>query len=356
MKYAQVILENGVRITGNMFAYQAEVIGEIVFVTNVVGYQEVLTDPAYAGKIVVMTYPLVGNYGIILDDMEALNSRVKAVIVREKCEKPNNFRCEMEFAGFLKQNKVVGLEGVDTRQITKQIKNHGKMKAIISARDIDDKTAKQMFEGYAEPDTVGEISTKNEYTVGSGTNHVAVLDFGVTMCFLRTLINKDFKVTVFPAQTPADTILKSEIQALILSDGPGFSVSTGQAEKTVARLLGRLPVLGIGLGQNIAARACGLTVKPLKYGRNGSNHPVKGAGTSKIYITTQHESYYIDGAGEDFEVTYTNLSDGTIAGIKHKIFPLEGVSFIPDGEDIVGGTGFIYNDFKLQIEGVFIGA
>lgn len=353
---AQLILENGIRIKGRVFAYAQDVVGDIVFVTNVVGYQEILTNPAYAGKIVVMTYPLIGNYGIILDDMESFNSKVKALVVREKCDKPNNFRCEMELNGFLKQNKVLGLEGVDTRFIAKTIKNSGSMKAIITMDDIDDARAKEMFELYEEPDMVSEISAKNEYTTGNGAYHVGVLDFGLTVSFLRTLIKKDFKVTVFPAITNAKRIKAKGCSALILSNGPGMCGTTDIAVGTVSSLIGSMPILGVGLGMNVAAKACGLKIRPLKYGRNGSSNPVKSLRDGRVHVTMQQERYYIEDENGIFDATYKNLGDNTIAGIKHKTFPLIGCSFLPDAEDSACGTGFVYDEFKKLIEGVFIDA
>lgn len=353
---AQLVLENGVRLRGNAFASLKEAVGDIVFVTNVVGYQEILTNPAFAGKIVVMTYPLIGNYGIILDDMESISSKVKALVVREKCDKPNNFRCEMELNGFLKQNGVSGLEGVDTRFIAKTIKNHGSMKAIITTEEIDENRAKEIFAAYVEPDMVSEVSAKNEYTTGNGAFHIGVLDFGVTMSFLRSLMAKDFKVTVFPATTTAESIVKSGCSGLILSNGPGLGATTETAKKTAQELIGKLPVLGIGLGMDVLAKAFGLSVKPLKYGRNGGNHPVKSLKNARVHVSSQYERYFIEDAGEDFNITFVNLSDNTIAGMRHKTLPVICCSFLPDAEDLSCGTGFVYDDFKKMIEGVYIDA
>ncbi len=352
---AELILENGMKFKGNAFGYIKETVGEVVFTTGMTGYQETITDPSFAGQIVTMTYPLIGNYGINLDDMESRKPFLKALIVREKCDMPNNWRCEMELDGYLRQNKIMGLEGIDTRALTRTIREKGCMKGIITTR-VDDLTPsqiKQKFDTYTNVNAVREVTIDEPYTVSGGGTHLAVLDCGIKNGIIRDLAKRGCKLSVFPAYTSADEILSVNPDAIFLGNGPGDPKDIPEIVDTVKALIeSGKPVLGICLGHQLISLALGCNTTKLKFGHHGGNHPVKDLQTGRVYITSQNHNYVVCDLCDDVEPTFVNVNDGSIEGIRHKTKPIYSVQFHPEASPGPLDTQVLFDRFLKIIEEV----
>jgi carbamoyl-phosphate synthase small subunit len=325
-----LILENGIIFEGNIFGYTEESVGEVVFNTGMTGYQEVLTDPSYYGQIVTMTYPLIGNYGINLDDIESKCPKVRGFIVREKCDYPSNFRCEMDLEGYLKQNKIIGLEGIDTRALTKILRKNGTMRGIIATKELFQSEINQKLSAFSNKTAVMKVTTKKSYTVYGTGQHVAVMDFGIKENILRSFIHRKCKLTVFPADASASEILDVNPDLIFLSNGPGDPGDLQDVIKSLKELIGKKPIVGICLGHQLLALALGGKTQKLKFGHRGCNHPVKDIEENKVYITTQNHGYYVSVLPEDMEVTHLSVNDGTIEGMRHKRLPVFSVQFHPE--------------------------
>lgn len=344
---AELILENGVKFKGKAFGYIKEAVGEVVFTTCMTGYQEELTDPSFAGQIVTMTYPLIGNYGINLEDMESKKPYLKGFVVREKCDMPSNWRCEMELDGFLKQYKIMGLEGIDTRALTRVLRDNGTMKGIITTR-IDDLTSsqiKQKFDTYTNKNAVKEVTCDEKYILSGNKMHIAVLDLGIKKGILRDLHKRGCKLTVFPAFTPYQEILDSKPDALFIGNGPGNPKDIQEVIENVKMFFGKIPVLGICLGHQIISLALGCNTTKLKFGHHGGNHPVKDLKTGRVYITSQNHEFVVSDLSDDVEATFINVNDGSIEGIKHKTLPIYCVQFHPEASPGPLDTQFLFDRF-----------
>ncbi|HEY8892303.1 MAG TPA: carbamoyl phosphate synthase small subunit [Clostridium sp.] len=326
----KLILENGIIFEGNMFGYIEESVGEVVFNTGMSGYEEILTDPSYYGQIVTMTYPLIGNYGINLDDVESKSPKVKGLIVREKCDSPNNWRCEMDLEGYLKQNKIIGLEGIDTRALTKILRNKGTMKGIIATKELTKGEIEQKFMDFNNRDAVRSVTSKEVYTIEGAGRHIAVIDFGIKENILRSFAARNCKITIFPAYSKSEEILKVNPDLVFLSNGPGNPEDLQEVIEMVKEIIGKKPIVGICLGHQLLALALGGETKKLKFGHRGCNHPVKDIEENKVYITSQNHGYYVSRLPEDMEVTHVSVNDGTIEGMKHKNLPIFSVQFHPE--------------------------
>lgn len=351
---AELILENGQKFKGNAFGYVKESVGEVVFTTGMTGYQETLTDPSFAGQIVTMTYPLIGNYGINLEDMEAAKPYLKGLIVREKCNSPSNWRCEMEIDGFLKQNKIVGLEGVDTRALTRVLRDNGTMRGIITTR-IDDLTPsqiKQKFDMYTNKNAVKEATCKEKYVMSGQGTHLAVLDLGIKKGILRDLNKRGCKLTVFPAYSTVEEILSCSPDALFIGNGPGDPKDIQDIIENVKVLMDKIPVLGICLGHQVISLALGCDTSRLKFGHHGGNHPVKDLKTGRVYITSQNHEFVVSELSDDVEATFVNVNDGSIEGIKHKTKPIYSVQFHPEASPGPLDTQILFDRFLKIIEEV----
>jgi carbamoyl-phosphate synthase small subunit len=326
----KLILENGVIFEGNIFGYLEDSVGEVVFNTGMTGYQEVLTDPSYYGQIVTMTYPLIGNYGINLEDMESKWPKVRGFIVREKCDYPNNFRCEMELEGYFKQNKIIGLEGIDTRALTKILRTNGTMKGIIATKELSQSEIKQKFSNFDNSDAVRKVTTEKAYTIQGNGAHVAVMDFGIKENILRSFKERGCKLTVFPSNAKAEEILNVNPDLIFLSNGPGDPEDLHEVIDTLKHLVDKKPVVGICLGHQLLAIALGGKTEKLKFGHRGCNHPVKDIEENKVYITTQNHGYYVSLLPQDMKITHVSVNDGTIEGMRHESLPIFSVQFHPE--------------------------
>ncbi|MCD8390942.1 MAG: glutamine-hydrolyzing carbamoyl-phosphate synthase small subunit [Firmicutes bacterium] len=347
---AQLILENGMRFSGKLFGAEKNIVGEIVFTTGMTGYQETLTDPSYAGQIVTMTFPLIGNYGINLDDMEAKRANLKAFVVREKCDFPSNFRNEMNLDDFLRAQGVVGLEGVDTRAITKILRENGTMKACIVANNPSDEEVRLLLNGLDNSGVIMSTTAEQVYTINEGGKpSVAFIDMGAKDGILRDLAARGCKITVYPANIPASVILESNPDMVFISNGPGDPLDAPGTVDTVKEIVGKLPICGICMGHQIIGLALGCTTQKLKFGHHGANHPVKDLSTGNVFITSQNHNYIVSNYPNDVEETFVNVNDGTCEGIRHKTLPIQSVQFHPEASPGPLDTGWLFDRFLKEV-------
>jgi carbamoyl-phosphate synthase small subunit len=342
---AKLILENGMVFEGKAFGYLKESVGEVVFTTGMTGYQEVLTDPSYYGQIVTMTYPLIGNYGINLEDMESDSIKVKGFIVREKCNLPSNFRCELGLEDFLKQGKVIGLEGIDTRALTKVLRNSGTMRGIIALEDIDDEYVKEKISGFSTKEAVKTVTTNKSYTIEGTGKHIAIMDFGIKTNIIRNFKKRNCKLTVFPATATAEEVLSVNPDLVFLSNGPGDPEDLDFAIENIKKLVGKKPITGICLGHQLLGLALGGKTSKLKFGHRGCNHPVKDLEANIVHITSQNHGYVVEKLPNNMEVTHVNINDGTVEGMKHKSLPIYSVQFHPEASAGPKDSEYIFDKF-----------
>lgn len=344
---AQLILENGTVFEGTAFGYLKETVGEVVFNTGMTGYQEILTDPSYYGQIVTMTYPLIGNYGLNLDDNESAGVKVKGFVVREKSDAPNNWRCEFELDEYLNRHKIIGIEGVDTRALTKIIRNSGTMKGIIAVRELTEGQIQTKFDGFHNTTAVEEVTTDVIKEMDGEGLHIAAMDFGIKNNILRSFKHRNCKITVFPAFTKAEDILAVNPDGIFLSNGPGDPKDIMPAVEEIKKLIGKKPMTGICLGHQLLALAMGGDTEKLKFGHRGANHPVKDLKTGRVMITSQNHGYVVkeDGLPEGIEVTHLNLNDYTVEGMKHEEKKIYSIQFHPEACPGPHDTDPIFDEF-----------
>lgn len=348
---AQLILENGMVFEGKAFGYLKETVGEVVFTTGMTGYQETLTDPSFYGQMVVMTYPLIGNYGINLEDMESYKAHVRGFIVREKCDYPNNFRCELTLDGYLKSQKIIGLEGIDTRALTKVLREHGTMRGIITVRELSPSQVKLKIDAFSNRSAVAEVtSTERCEHKGKGI-HVAVLDCGIKQNIIRSFIAKGCKLTVFPAFTSASEILSVNPDGVFISNGPGDPTDIPQVIENIKEIIGKKPVTGICLGHQLLALALGGKTAKLKFGHHGANHPVKDFRKNRVFITSQNHEYVVDTLPQGAEATHINVNDQTIEGMYIKDLDIYSVQFHPEACPGPTDIAYIFDEFIKVMQG-----
>lgn len=342
---AKLILENGMIFEGKSFGYLGESVGEVVFTTGMTGYQEVLTDPSYHGQIVTMTYPLIGNYGINLDDMESNKPQVRGFIVREKCNIPNNFRCEMNLDDYLKQNKIVGIEGIDTRALTKILRNNGTMKGIITLDHSELSEVKKEIEAFSNKDAVSNVTTDKIYEIDGEGKHVAIIDYGIKNNILNCFRKRGCKITVFPSNVTAEEVLNINPDLVFLSNGPGDPEDLETEIENIKKIIGKKPIVGICLGHQLLVLSLGGSTTKLKFGHRGCNHPVKDLETGRVHITSQNHGYVVNEVPEDVEITHVNINDGTVEGLKHKTMPVYSVQFHPEASAGPKDSEYIFDRF-----------
>ena len=342
---ARLILENGMIFEGNAFGYLKDSVGEVVFTTGMTGYQEVLTDPSYYGQIVTMTYPLIGNYGINLEDNESNSPKVRGFIVREKCSFPNNFRCEFGLEDYLKQNKIIGLEGIDTRALTKVLRNNGTMRGIISLEYETLEEVKEKITAFSNKDAVKMVTAKEPYIIEGTGKHVAIMDFGIKSNIIRNFKKRNCKITIFPMNATAEEILSVNPDLVFLSNGPGDPEDLGFVIENIKKIVGVKPIVGICLGHQLLALTLGGKTSKLKFGHRGGNHPVKDLEENKIFITSQNHGYYVSEMPENMEVTHINLNDNTVEGMRHKELPIYSVQYHPEACPGPKDNDYIFDKF-----------
>ena len=356
---AQLILENGLTFTGEAFGYLKETTGEVVFYSGSAGYQETITDPALADKLVVMTYPLVGNYGVNLDDDESDVPRLRGLIVRESCDMPNNWRCEMELESFLKQHKIVGIKGVDTRALTRAIRDNGAMKGMITTRfaEMTESQIAQKFQNYSEKVDLSAMTCAEKYVLDNKGKHVAVIDLGLRKSMLKELQARGLKLTVFPGTANFDEIMAVAPQGVIVSSGASILEDEALTKNVVATVKqivdAKMPVAGLGIGYCVVAMALGCGVNKLKYGSHGASYAVKDSKTGRLYTTAQNIDYAVDAnaLAEGVEVLMTAVNGGSVEAIRHKAVPAYAVKFMPETLKCKeAGTGFVYDTIMSVLE------
>jgi len=349
---AILALEDGTIFEGKSFGASGERTGEVVFNTSMAGYQEILTDPSYKGQIVTMTYPLIGNYGVNLEDIESRKPFVEGFVVKEYSRIASNWRAQENLDEYLKEYNILGIEGIDTRALTRRIRLQGAMKAAISDRELDGKRLVEKARespGLVGRDLVKEVTfDKVQHWNGEGKYKVVVIDCGVKFNILRKLAENNCRVTVVPYYTDTNKILAEKPNGIVLSNGPGDPAGVGYVVETVKGLIGELPIFGICLGHQILGLAFGGKTYKLKFGHHGANHPVKDLKTGKISITVQNHGFCVDIESlnkEDIEITHINLNDNTLEGMKHRRLPLFSVQFHPEASPGPHDTEYLFKEF-----------
>jgi carbamoyl-phosphate synthase small subunit len=374
---ARLTLEDGRSFVCRSFTGPGEASGEVVFNTSMTGYQEVLTDPSYSGQMVTMTYPLVGNYGVNPEDVESARIQVAAFLVKEYQPFPSNFRSTQSLADYLRSQDVLGVEGLDTRALTRHIRNGGAMRAIISTSDLDTESLRRRAN--AIPSMVGmdlarAVSTPTAYRWTDGKPEmfagdakpdagiwrrrgqrpsVVAVDFGLKYNIARCLDRAGFEVVVVPATTDAATIMAMAPDGLFLSNGPGDPEPVTYGVETVRELLGRLPIFGICLGNQILGLALGGRTYKLKFGHRGANQPVKNLSTGKVEITSQNHGFAVDMESLDagmVEVTHLNLNDNTVEGIRHRRLPAFAVQYHPEASPGPHDAAYLFGQFRAMMK------
>ncbi len=366
---AVLLLEDGTLFTGRAFGAAGEVMGEVVFNTSLSGYQEVLSDPSYCGQMVLMTYPHIGNYGFNEEDVESRRCFLSAFIVKEYCSYPSNWRSRGEVAELMARDGVIGLEGVDTRALTRHIREAGALPGIISTEDFDPVSllAKlNKWPGIEGVNLVDGVTVDKGYEWHQKTwslehgyrdesraeRRVVVYDFGIKYNILRLLKEVGCQVMVVPAGTPAAEILELNPDGLFLSNGPGDPSALGGIVDEVQRLVGRLPICGICLGHQILGQALGGKTYKLKFGHHGSNHPVMDLTTREVEITSQNHGFCvdIDSLGDEVEVTHINLNDQTVEGLRHRRYPLFSFQYHPESSPGPHDSAYLFKRFRKLMD------
>ena len=358
---AILALADGATFTGTAFGATGETSGEVVFNTGMTGYQEVLTDPSYAGQIVALTYPLIGNYGISDDDMESRRVQVSGFVVRELADVYSHFRATEPLEAFLARAGVVGIQGIDTRALTRRLRHDGVMSGVLATGDnldADELVARaQAKQGeYAAKDWVKHVTTGEPYTWGDADAkyRVSVLDCGVKFNILRELAALGVRSTVYPATATAAELLADNPDGVFLSPGPGDPEHLGYAVETVRGVLAsEKPVMGICLGNQLIGKALGGRTFKLPFGHRGANHPVKDLPTGRVVITSQNHGYALDAdsvSGADVEVTQINLNDGTVEGLTHKSLPVFSIQYHPEASPGPTDSRFYFARFLENME------
>ena len=341
MKEAILYLEDGTSFRGQSLSITGERAGEVVFNTAMTGYQEILTDPSYAGQIVVMTYPLIGNYGVNDEDAESLKIHVKGFVVKEFCRYHSNYRAVKSLIQYLDENKIIAIEGIDTRALTRHLRVKGAMKGLISTEDFDPKSlAKKLAQSPSMEgaDWVKAVTAKEKYIwKGEGNKppqfKVAAIDCGIKFNILRILTKLGCEVHVFPADAAFEEIAAIKPDGLFISNGPGDPAAVTYTIETIRKAIGKLPVFGICLGHQMLGLALGGKTFKLKFGHHGANHPVKDSLGNRIGITSQNHGFCVDINSldkNDVEVIDVNLNDQTLEGIRHKKFPVFSIQYHPE--------------------------
>lgn len=342
-------LEDGTVFYGRAFGKQGTALGEIVFNTSMTGYQEILTDPSYAGQIVNMTYPLIGNYGTSSSFNQSKKIYAKGFVVKELCSKGSNYTNEEELNEFLKRMDTIALSSIDTRALTRKIRSCGAMKCIITSEALSIGEMESIIKSTEiGKEQVKEVSrTEIEHIKGNGAR-VAVLDFGIKNNILENLKNLGCDLTIFPYDATYEQIMKINPDGIFLSNGPGDPTSIPEVVENVKKLVKVKPTFGICLGHQILSLAFGGATYKLKFGHRGGNHGVYDIERDKAYITSQNHGYAVDPeslAGKDVVVTHINLNDNTVEGMKHETLPVFSVQFHPEGAPGPEDSAYLFDKF-----------
>lgn len=350
---ARLLLEDGTLFTGKAFGAEGQSTGEVVFNTGITGYQEVISDPSYCGQIVTMTHPLIGNYGITRDDFEAARPYIHGFVVRRHEPVPSNWRAQYTLDSLLKEYGIVGISEIDTRMLTRIIRNHGTMKGILATGNMPVEELKEMLEASTLlRDQVARTSTPVSYSSPGDGERIVLIDYGAKTGIVRELTKRGCDVVVVPHDTTAEEIRRLNPDGIQLSNGPGDPKDVPHAVATLKELIGEYPIFGICLGHQLFALASGADTTRLKFGHRGGNHPVKELATNRCFITSQNHGYTVleeSIAGTDLEVTHINNNDKSIEGLKHKKYPVFTVQYHPEAAPGPYDNSYLFDQFLDMI-------
>ncbi len=361
---AVLLLADGTTFVGESIGANGTTIGEAVFSTSMTGYQEMLTDPSFAGQILTLTYPLVGNYGTNTEDIESSKIQVEGFVVRELCDEPSSWRSTKSLSDYLKESGVVSIQGVDTRALTRKLRVSGVMMGAISTelttKELKDKLEESPY--YGDMNFVERVSTKEPYEwAGDDCSllmdcpepvcHVALVDLGVKRNIARCLVQEGCRVTVFPCDAKPEEIMAVSPDGLVFSPGPGDPKQLKATAQTMKVMLDKMPVLGICLGHQILGMCYGADTFKLKFGHRGANQPVKNNITGKVSITAQNHGYAVtpDGLSDEMQVSHYNLNDGTVEGLRHKELPIFSIQYHPEASAGPLDEGYLFKEFVENV-------
>jgi carbamoyl-phosphate synthase small subunit len=349
----KLVLADGTVFQATAFGDTSSVVAEVVFNTGMTGYQEILSDPSYFGQMVVMTYPLIGNYGINDGDFESFAPAVSALIVKEYCEVPSNWRSRKTLDEFLKQKQIPGLHNVDTRALTIKIREHGTIRAIIVDAEVSTEEALAQLSGVPVLERhVEHVSTKITYTAPGNKHRIVLVDFGVKKGIIRELTARGCEVIVVPFNTSAEEIRNLNPDGVMLSNGPGDPKDVHEAIPMIQSVQENFPLFGICLGHQLFALANGADTVKMKFGHHGCNHPVKDLLTNKVHITSQNHGYQVDQASvasTELEVTHMALNDNTVEGLRHKTFNAFTVQYHPEASPGPDDASYLFDRFMENL-------
>jgi carbamoyl-phosphate synthase small subunit len=347
-----LVLRDGATFEGEAVGYadaQAPAVGEVVFNTALSGYQEILTDPSYAGQIITFTYPHIGNYGVNDDDAESRRPFCSGVVVRDLARRPSNWRATGTLSDFLRRHEVPGIAGIDTRRLTRHLRDHGALPGAFGTDEAAVRAAASTATGTDGIDLVAAVTADAPYQVGEpdGAFHVVAYDYGIKRTILRHLASAGCFVDVVPASTPAADVLARNPDGVFLSNGPGDPEAVAGAAESVRELLGAVPVFGICLGHQVLGRALGARTVKLPFGHHGANHPVRHEASGRVEITSQNHNYAVDleGLGDDVTRTHVNLNDGVVEGIRVRGAPAFGVQYHPEAGPGPHDARYLFDEF-----------
>jgi carbamoyl-phosphate synthase small subunit len=351
-KQAILMLEDGRIFRGYSFGAEGETSGEMVFNTSMSGYQEILTDPSYAGQLVCMTYPLIGNYGTNSEDSESKKPWAEGFVVREASKNSSNWRAQETLDSYMKRHKIIGIEHIDTRALVRHIRNKGAMRAVISSVDLNADSLLEKVNSSAEMknrELASAVTTSEIYQYStSGKYHIVCYDFGVKTNSLREFEKRDCKVTVVPAETSAEDVLKLNPDGVFLSNGPGDPSSMKPVISEIKKLTeSNVPMFGICLGHQIIGQVFGGNTYKMLFGHRGGNQPIKDLTTGKVEITSHNHGFAVDADSlpKEIEITHINLNDKTVAGLRHKTLPIFSVQYHPESAPGPHDSEYLFQRF-----------